>query len=712
VKVFLNNIIERRDGEAKIIGCDRVLWIHRDSEIVVTISLVEKSPLPTIRNIGTIEGELESGVCRKLDYDPYQKFMVSDEVLSAKEIEVRDRAWDSIKDIVEIEPGIYDPKERYELIKDAMKVKGMGKKFFYKYLRYYWTGGKTENALLPRFQKCGGRGKKKNPTMKMGRPRKIKDLGEQYSGVLVSEGTRTIFDTAISKFYNTRRRNSVKFAYIEMLGKYFNIEIREENGVRNPIIPPDHKVPSLAQFRYYIRTTVQRKKALVNREGEVNFDRDWRPLLGSETRRASGPGQEFQVDSTIADVYLRSEDDPNDIIGRPVVYMVSDVYSHFIPGFYIGLEGPSWQGVAMAIENTAANKVDFCAQYNVSITEEEWPSHYLPQIFFADRGEMESKMADSIGKALGIKLKNAPPYRADLKGIIEQKFRIINVTLQPWMPGAVKKEYRKRGGPDYVLDAKLTLKDFTHMFIQMVLYHNNHHYMKHYPLDKAQTNDHLLPVPRDIWNWGIAHDHFLKEVPIDIVRLNVLPEAKVTASRQGIYYQRMYYSCEELEQQGWFIRGKSIETVIAFDRRCMDHVYVKTDNGRGFIKCALLEKSSRYRGLSLEEIKELQHQEDIRQGLYLSTERQAEVTLHAKLSSVEEAAIARFDEQVDTSIPKTQQKANIRANRKTARDKLRKEQYFELGEKQKHNDEEVEMEDQVEIKPRIQSKLAFLANIN
>jgi putative transposase len=713
LNVFVNNILEQRDENGQLTERERVLWISSENNAIIVISMLTKNPLPRAKNLDEIQRGLKEGRYIKLDYDPYSVYMVQDNVLSTKEIELRDSAWSCIKDIVEIEPNIYDPKERYEMIKDICQKTSKGKGLLYKYLRNFWLGGKNENALIPRYRNSGGRGKKKNPEKKMGRPRRTIEVNHEYSGVKVTEGTRKIFDAAISRFYNNRRRNSVKFAYVRMLSEFYSIETKNENGVEIPIIPPEYKVPSLPQFRYYLRTKFNQRQKLVAREGEVTFSKDFRPLLGSETQRARGPGQIFQVDATVADVYLISSDDPNDIIGRPVVYMVIDVWSHMVVGIYVGFEGPSWLGLMMAIENTAANKVEFCAEYGISIQEDEWPCHHMPQSFFADRGEMESKNADSLAKALGIKIKNAPPYRADMKGIIEQRFRILNITLQPWMPGGVKKEYQQRGGPDYVLDAKLTIKDFTKMLIEMVLNHNNSRYMEHYPLDKALAKDNVLPVPRNLWEWGVFHDHYLKEIPLDVVRLNVLPEHAVTANREGIYFQGMYYGSDELLQQGWFIRGKSIKTAIAYDRRCMNHVYVKTDNGRSFIKCRLLDKSARFRDLTLEEIKQIQHEEKIERSLYLSTELQAEVGLHAKLDAIAEEAIKKKEQALDPDLTKTERKANIKQNKKVERERLRKEQYFELSKEtiDKQLQPEIEQEEEQEIySPN--SKLGFLAQLN
>ncbi|MFD1780814.1 hypothetical protein ACFSFW_19355 [Fredinandcohnia salidurans] len=711
MSIFVNNIFQTMDDEAKLLDCERVLWIDREKDAAVTISIIDKKGLPNLKVLSTLEREEKEGKILKLEYDPYSKFMVPEEKLSEKEIKIRDNAWVCIKDIVELEPNIYDPKERYQLIKELCEKTGKGKKFIYKYLRYYWTGGKMVNALLPRFRKCGGRGKKKNPKEKMGRSRMITDVNPEFKGVIVTEGMRKIFDEYIRKVYlKVNRRDSVKYTYIVMLKERFGIKTEIRNGVEIPIIPPDYLLPSIDQLRYHIRANYKHKTKLIAREGEVSFNRDFRPLLGSETRKATGPGEIFEVDATIADVYLVSSDDSNQIIGRPVVYIVIDVFTHMIVGLYVGFEGPSWQGVMMAIENTVMNKVEFCAQYDVPIEEEDWPCHHMPEAFFADRGEMESKSADSLGNSLGIKLKNAPPYRADAKGLVETQFNILNTTLQSWMPGAVKKEYKKRGGPKYVLDAKLTLKDFTKMIIEMILHRNNYHHMEHYPLDKAMSKDKVLPIAKNIWNWGLAHNHFLKEVHPDIVRLNVLPEAKVTANREGIYFEGMYFGSRELEKQGWFVKGESIKTIIAYDRRCMNFVYIKTEDGKGFIKCHLLDKSSRFKDLSLEEVKMLRYEEKIASKLYVSSQLQEEVSLHTKLEAIKNRAETRFNENKDNSISDTKRQSGIKIRQKGERDQLRKVQSFELGKSVPTEEPAMSESNVIEIyKPK--SKLSFLSRL-
>ena len=134
----------------------------------------------------------------------------------------------------------------------------------------------------------------------------------------------------------------------------------------------------------------------------------------------------------------------------------------------------------LAIENAASDKVAYCASYGVTITEEEWPCHHIPTAILADRGEMESRSADNLVQMLGIRIENAPPYRADLKGIIEQHFRTINTDATPFLPGKVLPDMSERGGHDYRLDAKLDIRQFTEIIIRCVLYYNNSHYMDYF----------------------------------------------------------------------------------------------------------------------------------------------------------------------------------------------------------------------------------------
>src|SRR5699024_11573469 len=74
----------------------------------------------------------------------------------------------------------------------------------------------------------------------------------------------------------------------------------------------------------------------------------------------------------------------NKVIGRPAIYAVLDVYSRIITGLYVGLEGPSWIGAMMALDNMVADKVEFCKQYGIDITPEQWPTHHLPEIIIAE----------------------------------------------------------------------------------------------------------------------------------------------------------------------------------------------------------------------------------------------------------------------------------------------------------------------------------------
>nr|WP_250164206.1 hypothetical protein [Escherichia coli] len=63
----------------------------------------------------------------------------------------------------------------------------------------------------------------------------------------------------------------------------------------------------------------------------------------------------------------------------------------------------------------------------------------------------------------------APPYRAELKGIVEHRFQILNEKLVHELMGTTKGRHYIRGDRDPRLDATLTLSEVTKLLIDQVL---------------------------------------------------------------------------------------------------------------------------------------------------------------------------------------------------------------------------------------------------
>src|SRR5205085_842433 len=101
-----------------------------------------------------------------------------------------------------------------------------------------------------------------------------------------------------------------------------------------------------------------------------------------------GPGSVYEIVTIVADIYLVNALDRQRIIGRPVIYLVVDVLSNLITGMNVSLEGPNELGTMMALENMAQDKVVFCKKHGFDITEDEWPSHHLPQAIHTDQREL------------------------------------------------------------------------------------------------------------------------------------------------------------------------------------------------------------------------------------------------------------------------------------------------------------------------------------
>nr|WP_259548615.1 transposase family protein [Heyndrickxia oleronia] len=496
----INDIIsiEEVGGKKRL---ERIIWIDDGNIICYTIDMEKESTLPIKRKISDLQQMHDEQLLSFVDNDPYGFIYQDEDQLSEKSKELRDERWECIEDMVLLEPYIYEADKRGSLIRDAMVKTGKTKRLLYKYLTQYWQRGKVKNALLPDYKDSGGKGKEKTFTgKKNGRKRKFgKSFGE---GIIITNEIKRIFEVSVKRFYHTTKKNPLATTYNLMLQTHFVADYRYENGVKKPILHEKDKLPTLRQFKFWYEKTYKVEEKLRKRKGNRKYELENRAVLGTSVGDLYGPGTKYQIDATVADVYLVSSFNRNWIIGRPVIYVVIDVFSRMVVGLYVGLEGPSWFGAMMALANTASDKVSYCKQYGIDITKEEWDCHYLPQTILADRGELEGYNVERLINAFHMKVENTPPYRADWKGIVEQHFRVINTKVKPFLPGTIDTDVKVRGDRDYRLDATLTLEEFTSIIIKCALHHNNHHWLKNYNQDEMMIEDEVSLIPRELWNWG------------------------------------------------------------------------------------------------------------------------------------------------------------------------------------------------------------------
>ncbi|KEI96833.1 transposase [Clostridium botulinum A2B3 87] len=671
--IAVNSVFQYIDGE-------RIRIIYIIDKFAYLVNIDAATSMPKRELIKTIEEEI---VYKKLILikDPFAK-IIDENNLSKVQIYKRDKDWDFILKYWDANKQfLLEKNTRNKTFKEISKLSGLGLTKVKKVFSRYWQRGMSKNALLPDYKNSGGKGKDKNLSKnKVGRPKKANYYGEIVQGINITDDVKIHFKIAIDKYYRNKNKMSLKETYNLMLRDFYSDSYVEDNEIKH-MVWDKSKIPTYGQFYYWFKKLENPKKDILFRESSKEFELKHRAILSNSTIETNGPGTRFQIDATIADIYLVSSLNRNRIIGRPIVYAIIDVFSRLITGIYVGLEGPSWIGAMMALDNMITDKVEFCRKYNIEITEEQWPSKHLPEIIIADRGEFEGYSVENLINNLNIKIENTSPYRGDLKGIVERNFRTINTTIKHKTPGAIQKEFRERGDRDYRLDATLTLDEFTTIIIKMVLYHNNKLIDK-YPMEKEMIEDEIAPIPIKLWRWGIENKKGrLRVVDQERFRLNILPKGKANVSRAGIRFKSMYYGSKKAIEEQWFIKSKVRSIEILYDPRNMNQIYIPYEDGMNYEKCYLLEGSMQYKDCILEEIifneelsSELKEQEKNQQ-------TQINIDLDKEIEKIVKKAKNEKQKAVSCDESKNKKIKGIKRNRIVEKDVNRLAESFDLGEK-------------------------------
>ncbi|PAX99846.1 transposase [Pseudoalteromonas sp. HM-SA03] len=563
-----------------------MLWCAKDT--VFWIDIDDNKAWPQSITIEDIESQLISRDLIRID-DPCVESTLREVDEGSVHWEKRENAWNAIKDEID-NPELFYSAQRGKAVRRIMERSGITHQTANRLIRRYWQRGMCKNALLPDYNKSGGAGKKRNPNnKKLGRPRSTRS----GIGSNITPDYERIFRQVIEAKLLNQKYKSVTDAHASALNLI---------KATNPNLTP-FDVPTVEQFRYFYKREYDDVTVLKKQTHPTEFAKDKRPIMGTSTADTLGPGYRYQIDATIGDIYLLAEHDRSKIVGRPVVYVVKDVFSRMITGLYVGFEGPSWVSAMMALANTIENKVEYCRQFDVEINESDWAVQGLPDVILADKGELNGTKAHALCEAFAVEIANAPARRGDAKGIVERYFRTVQDQFKPYVAGVVEPELsKKRGGHDYRQDATMTLSKFTEMIIYSVLWHNNHQTLSKYDRCESMPT-HIPAVPIHLWNWGIANlTGKLRTAPKDLVRVNLMPHDVATLSDVGFCLFGCFYTCSEALKLGWFHRmdgARPEKVLVSYDPRNAERIYLRPNNSlKDYWVCELTERSRRFRGMT------------------------------------------------------------------------------------------------------------------
>lgn len=432
--------------------------------------------------------------------------------------------------------------------------------------------------------------------------------------------TEKNFRWALNKFFYTERKHSLPTAYNLMLQHKYT----DAAGQLVPGYPPFHR------FKYFYQRHRKEQTALISREGKTNYQRNSRPLLGTIQDFAPSIGTAM-LDSTICDVYLVNES--NQLVGRPVLTLAVDAYSSLICGYHLSWEGGVYS-LQQLMHNVVTNKVAWCQRFGISIAPEEWPVNSLPGVLVTDKGkEYVGNTFEQLTET-GVRMVNLPPYRPELKGIVEHAFSLLHSYFLPHLKGkgTIEPDFQERGARDYRKDACLTMDDFEKILLRCILYYNNNRLLGEQVLSKEMVVAGVQPTANSLWRWGCAQAG-ANLIPIDAgsLKRTLLPRTEGRFTRRGlVVHKQRYRHCEGKFTERYLNGGRA---TVAYDPDDISSVYLY-ESGL-YTRFELILKV--YDNLSLDEVMELQAQQQVAKK---SAQPQKDQALIDLVSSIETIANA------------------------------------------------------------------------
>jgi hypothetical protein len=202
----------------------RILWVDPSQTMTFTFALGVPGAWPILTPLRVLEADVQNRRARLLLRDPYAA-RPPQAAPTLAQLAARDRAGVVIHALMCSSTAVFNAQERRRMVAEVAAANGLSVATVHRYLRRYWEGGQTQDALWPDETAVQG-GKTTTRRARRG-------------PVPAEPEVRSTFRMAVTRYAETHSAFSRRAAYRQMLEDFY----------------PERTIdalPTFGQFNYWI----------------------------------------------------------------------------------------------------------------------------------------------------------------------------------------------------------------------------------------------------------------------------------------------------------------------------------------------------------------------------------------------------------------------------------------------------------------------------
>lgn len=421
-------------------------------------------------------------------------------------------------------------------VNEQAKLTKRSRAKLYNDLHSYWAGNFSKNALIPDYWRSGAPGKERNQKTKLGRPNaKARADINASKGYFLSDDDKKKLCYGWRYFLSEGRTRSQ--AYLETMAVFYSERWETQNGLQTPILLDSDLRPTLAQFERWGPAGDPRLTASRIQLGEIDWSKKYRGTSGNARDGLTAVGMQAVCDTTTNDAYLKSVTSRLKTVGPVNRLLITESRSNIIIGLHCGFEAPSARTFLLAVAHGALSKVNFCARFGITITEDEWPA-CAARTYLGDNGEYRNELSRQALEQFGASIDNIPAGQPQFNGVAESKHHLLHARLDHQLDGTTLGQPRRRGEPHPAINACVNYFEYMRELIRETLYHNNEEPVPHL-LNAEMRRAQVAPTRISIYRWLIDRGYAVDFAPdVAILRAHLYPSVPATLTESGIYLLR------------------------------------------------------------------------------------------------------------------------------------------------------------------------------